>query len=113
MCIQPCHGASNDFAKLLDNLVGGPNGRLRVLITSLYPPQRCDPKWAGGFEDDEEGLKSLGRMRICESIGLGDRVFQHFFGQDSRSAKFRIYSQRFLQAHTLCTYLHLLNSLSW
>ncbi len=58
MCIQPCHGASNNFAKLLDNLVGGPNGRPRVLITSLYPPQRCDPKWAGGFEDGEEGLKS-------------------------------------------------------
>lgn len=53
-------GASKlyDFAKLLDNLVGGPNGRLRVLITSLYPPQQCDPKWAFGFENDEEGLKS-------------------------------------------------------
>lgn len=55
-----CQGASKlfDFAKLLEKLVGGPKGRLRVLITSLYPPQRCDPQWASSFEDDEEGLKS-------------------------------------------------------
>jgi hypothetical protein len=52
-----------DFIKLLDWLVARSNGRLRVLITSLYPPERLDRTWEYRLldEEDEErqGLKSL------------------------------------------------------
>lgn len=56
-----CHGSIKlyDFMKMLDSLVGSSNGRLRVLITCLYPPQKLDSRWVDCVEDDEEGLKSF------------------------------------------------------
>ena len=47
-----------DLMKLLDRLVTGPRSRLRVLVTSLYPPERCDPRWTSSVDNDESCLKS-------------------------------------------------------
>ncbi|KAI9814173.1 MAG: hypothetical protein M1827_003339 [Pycnora praestabilis] len=70
IAFRNCPGSSKlyDFAKVLEKLVGGPNGRLRVLVTSLYSPQRIDGRWDDGVEDDEEGA-----LREWVECGYGER----------------------------------------
>lgn len=45
------------FLHLLEGLVVASQGRLRILITSLYTPRRLDGRWEDNQADDDEGLK--------------------------------------------------------
>jgi hypothetical protein len=48
------HSASKlkDFVEVLESVVRGRNGRLRVLLTSIYEPQRLDNRWNDDVDED-------------------------------------------------------------